>query len=727
MLDHRDLKEPLSLASAKVFQSTRLFTREAILRGLSSGEPSVGGLSMEGTARLGRRIGKGFNAELATFEAKCGPRACREGCDHCCHQMVFVTPPEVAQIWEVIKKWPEEQRADLLRRMPVENKELSQHRTERFKRFRGACPFLVDHRCQIYDQRPFVCRSTVAIDAAICRDFRADITAAPPFSPYGAAEISDAIREGVYQSYAESGEAALFELPTILAKLLTDPSKVDEFAAHPKQFEAPLERSWDLVLDSIKGGKEATISLTPVQQDAIANRSNHEIGRFLRAFPLRTAFDGMARITTPYVYCTNAEMDEWRSRWNESIEQAISERIWNPAEAYKALGFFRSGMGYQTMDMRPTMERLGTLLHEKIAVPLAPDLVEPLGPRLPGRVRVGFIGSIGNNSGSKWALGWVQKLNRSEIEVSVLNVGRSQDAASGVSYQFKDVADRYLRLSGDPLAMARFVRSLDLDYLIYCDLGDINGLSQFGIFQLARVQAAAWGCPYTTGLPTIQHYLSSEWVEPEGAEAHYTEQLIRLPGLGLYLEPPPENNLKLDREYFGFPSGFLAGYLQVPHKWLPNRDAFLARIYERTKNPIILVDASGPFVRSAMDKRFADLQIPVQWIPRTIMPVFQRVISSCDVCFDGLDWSGGLTAMQSLEAGVPFPALPGPYARQRLAMGTLKQVGGELLIARDAEDYLDLVTSPDRLREAMGQVNMAQLYRDERPVRALEDLVLKAI
>lgn len=722
MFDHRDLKEPLALASAKVFQSTRLFTREAILRG-----QSAGGLTLDGTARLGRRIGKGFDAELATFEAQCGPRACREGCDHCCHQMVFVTPPEVARIWETIRDWPQEQKSALLCGMPVENEELVQHRSERFKRYRVACPFLLDHRCEIYDQRPFVCRSTVAIDATICRDFQADITAAPPFSPYGAAEISDAIREAVYQSYAEAGEASLFELSTILAQLLTDPSLADDFAAHPKQFEAPLERSWDLPLDSASGGKEPLVALTPAQQEAIGNRSNHEIGRFLRAFPSRSAFDGMARITTPNAYRTVAEMDEWQTRWSESIEQAISERNWNPAEAYQALGFFRSGMGYQTIDLRPSMERLGTLFHEKIAVPLAPDLVEPLGPRLPGRARVGFIGSIGNNSGSKWALGWVQKLNRSEIEVSVLNSGRSQDAASGVTYQFKDAADRYLRLSGDPLEMARFVRSLDLDYLIYCDLGDSNALYQFGIFQLARVQAAAWGCPYTTGLPTIQHYLSSELVEPEGAEAHYTEHLIRLPGLGLYLEPPLENHLTLDREFFGFPSGFLAGYLQVPHKWLPNRDEFLVRIAERTNKPIILVDASGPYVRSTMDKRFADLKIPVRWIPRTIMAVFQRVIASCDVCFDGLDWSGGLTVMQSLEVGVPFPALPGPYARQRLALGTLKQVGGERLIARDAEDYLDLITSPERLKEAMGGVNMAQLYRDERPIRALEGLVLQAI
>lgn len=35
--------------------------------------------------------------------------------------------------------------------------------------------------------------------------------------------------------------------------------------------------------------------------------------------------------------------------------------------------------------------------------------------------------------------------------------------------------------------------------------------------------------PVTTGLDTIDHYLSSVLLEGAGAEDHYTENLVRLP------------------------------------------------------------------------------------------------------------------------------------------------------------------------------------------------------
>ena len=36
----------------------------------------------------------------------------------------------------------------------------------------------------------------------------------------------------------------------------------------------------------------------------------------------------------------------------------------------------------------------------------------------------------------------------------------------------------------------------------------------------------------TTGHPTIDAFVSCEVMEPQGAEAHYTEALVRLPGIG---------------------------------------------------------------------------------------------------------------------------------------------------------------------------------------------------
>ena len=57
-------------------------------------------------------------------------------------------------------------------------------------------------------------------------------------------------------------------------------------------------------------------------------------------------------------------------------------------------------------------------------------------------------------------------------------------------------------------------RSADLDVLIYPEIGMDPLTVKLASMRLARVQAATWGHPETTGLPTIDHYLSAEALEP---------------------------------------------------------------------------------------------------------------------------------------------------------------------------------------------------------------------
>lgn len=695
-----------------VSEGAKVFTHEALAKGLTQ----------ESSARLGRRIGKLLDRELQTLAMSGTQTACREGCDHCCHRMIHATPPEVGRIWEVVKAMPKQDQVDLVARLPVEDDALAVHRGELFTRYRGACPFLVDRRCSIYADRPFMCRSAFSRDAEICRQFKEETSSYIQYSPHGESQVGEAAMNGIQESYRTFLPPVLLELPHALQKLLSGEASEEDLARRPSLLFPRSDRPWEIrspapIPDPLDG---PPIPLEKVM--ALEGRFEMDLWEGLKPFASRRTFDAMARIAAPSAFRDSGDMEEWKRHWEVSIDAALSDKYLDPAEAYKAIVTLApSKIAYLDFDVRPTQEKLGTLLVSRIANRLAPEISGSLGKRQQGRLRVGFIGSIGVNSGTQWAKGWVQNLDRTEFEVSVLNIGPGGDSTSAVSFQFKEAADHYYRLGGHPLETARFIRSLDLDYLVYCDIGDIGLLYQYGIFQLARVQAAAWGCPFTSGLPTIQYYLSSEWIEPADGDDHYSETLIRLPGSGLHVEPPSKSRLNWDRDRFGFPKGFLAGFFQVPQKWLPTRDEVFARIAERTTNPIIVIDGSGPYARQIFSKRMEALGVPLIWMPKSLLAIFQRAVELSDVCLDGLDWSGGLTVLQSLAVGTPFVVLPGTYARQRLALGTLRAVGGEGLIASDVEDYVELATSPDRLRAAMAKVSMDRLYRDVRPIRALEE------
>src|SRR5205823_13990409 len=138
---------------------------------------------------------------------------------------------------------------------------------------------------------------------------------------------------------------------------------------------------------------------------------------------------------------------------------------------------------------------------------------------------------------------------------------------------------------------------------IFTDIGDVGTEYQVGIFRLARVQALAWGCPFTSGLPSIDEYISSDFMEAPEADTHYTERLLRLPKTGLALRPMESVQLELKRNDFGLPEGYLVCYPQYIIKWLPHWDELIARISANTSVTLLTFDFIRPNARAMFQER----------------------------------------------------------------------------------------------------------------------------
>ena len=81
-------------------------------------------------------------------------------------------------------------------------------------------------------------------------------------------------------------------------------------------------------------------------------------------------------------------------------------------------------------------------------------------------------------------------------------------------------------------------------------LMDISSI-QLAAQRLARVQCNSWGHPETSGLPTMDYFLSSDLMEPPDADAFYTEKLVRLPNLAIYYEPVATEPVEVTRDELG--------------------------------------------------------------------------------------------------------------------------------------------------------------------------------
>ena len=126
---------------------------------------------------------------------------------------------------------------------------------------------------------------------------------------------------------------------------------------------------------------------------------------------------------------------------------------------------------------------------------------------------------------------------------------------------------------------------------------------QLAAQRLAPVQAASWGHPETTGLPTMDYYLSAAALEPPGAAAHYVERLVPLPNCGVCYEPISVADSLPDLAALGLPAGTpLMLSPGMPFKYAPEHDAlWVAIAFSEWPSPFAL--AGGTIVVGAVTLR----------------------------------------------------------------------------------------------------------------------------
>src|SRR5262249_14340317 len=129
----------------------------------------------------------------------------------------------------------------------------------------------------------------------------------------------------------------------------------------------------------------------------------------------------------------------------------------------------------------------------------------------------------------------------------------------------------FKRLSFAPNTFAQSIAAMQSDHLDILMLPDVGMTASSRIlsqYRIAPVQFAAWGHPVSTRSPNVDFFLSSDLMDPDNAQDHYSERLVRLPNIALYLEP---GAYEPDRSStFDLPAArVLLGALQSLFKSLP--------------------------------------------------------------------------------------------------------------------------------------------------------------
>ncbi len=325
--------------------------------------------------------------------------------------------------------------------------------------------------------------------------------------------------------------------------------------------------------------------------------------------------------------------------------------------------------------------------------------------------------------------GIIKHLNRERFHVKVFRFPGKEDE---LSQSIQQAADELIDLPENLKKARRIIAEQALDILFYLDIG-MDPLTYFlGYSRLAPVQCATWGHADTTGIPNMDYYLSSEHAEPENAQQHYSEKLVRLSRFPMYCYFPDLPDEPIEREKAGLPNDQNL-YLcpQSLFKFPPDFDVILKAILEKDPNgAIILFEGKHASWADLLRKRFArtmpGVMDRVYFHSRVPRKEFLSIVSLADVVLDTIHFNGGYTSLLCLACGVPIVTMPGHFMRGRMTQALYQQIGVPDCIVEGNQNYIDMAvtlgTDKARNRQLRRKIKSRSrsLFEDINAVNELE-------
>lgn len=341
--------------------------------------------------------------------------------------------------------------------------------------------------------------------------------------------------------------------------------------------------------------------------------------------------------------------------------------------------------------------------------------------------------------------GILHHIDRERFEIVLIYQGKRGDAATEIA---RTQAARFYSDISSWLRIVEILRIERPHVIFYPEIGMNPDTYRLASLRLAPLQIASWGHPITSGLPTVDMFLSGDLLEGPNAEDHYRERLIKLPGTGACtLSRPIEarsiDSLNLDLAAKSGRDETHFVLCQSPFKFDPSDDILYARIAEQAGacrfwlvchpdrqelNTILLSRLADSFGSRGLNPDTYLCVVP--WLPEA---EFYTLLDRMDVYLDCPAFSGYTTAWQALHRGLPIVTLEGQFLRQRLAAGLLRLTGVTDGIAVNADEYVAKAVALAKNRESRhamrNRLTAAAGTVDNRieVVRAFEGSILDAL
>jgi protein O-GlcNAc transferase len=452
----------------------------------------------------------------------------------------------------------------------------------------------------------------------------------------------------------------------------------------------------------------------------------------------------------PIIYPDQSSIADSRERYykeliklKESIPLETPQDIKDAAEAVGVMQPFY--LAYQGFDDRELQELYGELVCKIMSYRYPQFSVRPMMPtHIHGEpLRVGIVSGYFHYH-PVWKIiikGLIENYDKNKISLYGYYTGKKKDIVTENARHFftKFVEDIYSFED-----FCKIISDDNLHVIIYPEIGMDSTTLKLAALRLAPIQCTSWGHPDTSGLPSIDYYLSGELMETPDSDAYYTERLIRLPNLSIYYTPQEFPSIKVNREMFGLqPKSILYHCCQTLFKFLPQYDVIFPRIAQQVGNCQFLFSSlpESSFLieqfRMRIDRIFKQFDLKagdhVIFLPHLDPIKYNALNKICDIFLDPIGWSGCASSLEALDCNLPVIAFPHFLMRGRESTAILQMMGLKETIATSIDDYISLAVKLGKDSNLRSQIsdkiarNKHIIYQDITYITALEDFLEKVV
>lgn len=331
-------------------------------------------------------------------------------------------------------------------------------------------------------------------------------------------------------------------------------------------------------------------------------------------------------------------------------------------------------------------------------------------------LRIGYIsGDFGTHPVGLLLRGVLQEHDHRNFEIHCFDT-QSKETSDIVRGILRANSDRWhdvLCLSTKELADLIVAQGID----ILVDLSGHTGDNRLQVFALkpAPVQVTWLGYFHSTGLSSIDYFISDPYTTPQQSNQLFSEALVRLPNSRFCYTPLDE-----------VPDVAGPAFMKAGHITFGcfNRVAKLSDpVIEAWARIVLQVPAAKLLIKDwgldteekarQLTNRFAAHGLPAERLilrPESDYLQMFEEYADIDIALDPFPYNGGMTTLDALWMGVPVVTLAGKSVVSRQSTSMLNNIGLEELFFPDVDSYVGgavaLALDNDRLTELRRDIRL---------------------